>query len=226
MRPQLVNYKRIMNLKIMIDYTSEFMTAVCAEVEDAAVGDELIDKSEGHILCRLADLDPDTEDFPQSTALVDFREAILYAFFLNLPQTQQALKAFTLCLKIPDQLSLANLTDNDMRDPLIATGLVRTLTMLFGLRKVVIEVDATFGSNFDQFPDALRTELMFATRLSTKLGPCTEEGSVHDTDKVFTYFQGTTRHTMKEQHNLRRLTYYPAAHWRSIMAGLVMPPLH
>lgn len=179
----------------MINYASDFMSGVGEDVKELGC----------HVLCSLAELDLHPEGYMEATSLVEFREAIVYAFFLNLPMSDQALKTFTLCLRITSLDSLVRLMDNSMEDPLVATGLVRTLTMLVGLRKVVVEINGTLGNPNDKCPDALSTSKLFQ-RLSIRLGPCKEEKSIHSTKKGQTFF--------------RRLAYFPAAHWRSEISGI------
>ena len=177
----------------MINYASDFMSRVGEDVRDLGC----------HILCGLPELDLYPEGYMEATSLVEFREAIVYSFFLNLPMSDQALKTLTLCLRIKNLDSLVRLMDNSMEDPLVATGLVRTLTMLVGLRKVVVEINGTLENPNDKCSNAISTSKLFQ-RLSIRLGPCIEEKPAHNRKKGQTFF--------------RRLAYFPAAHWRSEIA--------
>ena len=163
-RPQLINYKRIRNLQIMIDYQSPYMSTVISLVHD----------SNCHVLCELAESDL-FQGYPMNpTALVEFRESIVYAFFLNLPEVEQEVKTFTLCLEMEEDESLALLIDNEAKDPLVATGFVRTLTMLVDLRKVIIEFYGKVVSPTSKHRDEIQACNLFQ-RLSERLGPCIEE---------------------------------------------------
>lgn len=181
-------YRRIRNLKIIVDYASDFMSDVGKNVHDLRC----------HVLCILAEVGPIVDS--QAIALVRFREKVLYAFFLNLSESDQALKTFTLCLKITNPDSLARLLDNSIEDPLVATDFVRTLILLVHLRKVMIELTGTSGSPHSEHSDAFLTSELFQ-RLSNFLGPCTEEKSARDTKNEESFF--------------KRFAFFPAEFWLS-----------
>ena len=186
--PPLDVYKRIRNLRIIIDYASEFMSDVGKNVHDLR----------SHVLCILAEVGPVVDS--QAIALVRFREKVLYAFFLNLSEPNQALKTFTLCLKITSNDSLARLLDNSIEDPLVATDFVRTLTLLVHLRKVVIELNGKFVLPDSKHSGAFLESQLFQ-RLSNFLGPCIEEIFAQDIKRETSFF--------------KRFAFFPAAFWLS-----------
>ena len=178
---------------IMIDNQTTYMSAAIMQVRN----------SDGHVLCELAEFDYGQGGYLDAAALVQFRETVVYAFFLNLPETEQEVKTFTLCLEMENYDSLTLLIDNSMEDPLVATGFARTLTMLVDLRKVVFEFNGAFMSPHGEHPDRTQGCALFQ-RMFERLGPCVEEKSQHDMGEERTFS--------------KRFAFFPQAYWRSEMA--------
>lgn len=203
-RPQLINYKRIRNLRVIIDYDATLMNHRPVHVLDARF---MRGFDEGR-----PESDNDSEIYTDCASLVEFRETILYAFFLDLPISDQALKTFTLCLTIEDDKSLARLMSNTTQDPLVAMGFVRTLTMFTTLRKVVIELNTTSVSLHERSSKVLQTSQLFQ-RLSNWLGPCVEEKSVQKKEEG-----KPVQKKEKGQKFSQRFTFFPAAYSESEIA--------
>ena len=191
--PQLINYKRIKNLQINIDYannTMHTMSKVFQGVED-------LDR---HVLCNLAGPELEADYHYYATTKVGFHKESLYAFFMKLREAEQAVKSLTLCLEMDDFDWVTLLMKNSREDPLVATGFVRTLTKLIELRKVVIEISGALEYPNDKRANAFPTSKL-VQRLSKELGPCIVEKSQYMRYGGPTFF--------------KRLAFFPAAYSRS-----------
>ena len=166
-------------------------------------------EEDGHILCGLAEGDFMVLDDEHAPGLVIFREALLYAFFMNIPKAEQKVKTFTLCLKMEEHDSLALLIENSRKDPLVATGFVRTLRKLEYLRKVVIELYGTFVPLDGKHPE--QSSRLFQ-HLSQWLGPCIDEEVQQDMSKGETFF--------------KRFVFFPSRDWLSEQDGGKVPLYH